>query len=137
MNHLFAYGTLMCADIMENVTGQVFSAEKGILRNYQRYLVKNETYPALISEKNGHVEGVVYLRMTEPAWERLDIFEGEMYKKQIVNVMVYNSKTIKAMTYVLRPEFKHYITSIIWDYGTFLKSGKMSFQKDYNGFKRI
>jgi gamma-glutamylcyclotransferase (GGCT)/AIG2-like uncharacterized protein YtfP len=137
MTNIFAYGTLMCDDIMREVAGLQLSFTQGILNNYQRYTVKNEIYPALIPAEYSRVIGIIYYDISNAAWDRLDRFEGEMYVRQKVNVLVNNKEMISAVTYVLKPEFSHYITDIIWDYEKFLKNGKERFLNYYNGFKLI
>jgi len=46
--NLFAYGTLMAADIMAEVTGlSGLDAEPAVLPDYHRLAVRGEDYPAM------------------------------------------------------------------------------------------
>lgn len=63
MRHLFAYGTLMCDDIIAEISGSLLSHVSATLRGYRRMCVKGEHYPALVPEAGGSVEGVLYLNV--------------------------------------------------------------------------
>jgi len=135
--NLFAYGTLMCEDIMLAVTGQRFSRNAGFLRDYQRRRIKGEVYPGLIPKPGGIVEGIVYRDVSDAAWDLLDAFEGEMYQRQIVRVSIEDSTSLEAHTYVIRPEFKDRLGSGEWDFEKFLRRGKKTFEGRYAGFKAL
>ena len=78
---LFAYGTLMSRDIMQRVSGQRCEATPGVLRGYRRNRICGEVYPGIIASPGGMVEGILYSGLAEDAWKRLDLFEGEMYRR--------------------------------------------------------
>jgi gamma-glutamylcyclotransferase (GGCT)/AIG2-like uncharacterized protein YtfP len=131
---LFAYGTLMCDDIMRSVAGCSLSQTHGLLRNYRRYKVRGEVYPALIASAGGAVEGIVYHDISDIAWRRLDRFEGEMYERRCVNVLLADGRTETAYTYLIKPEFEGKLVSIEWDFEGFLQTGKVRFEADYPGY---
>ncbi len=137
MGNFFAYGTLMCQDIMEDVSGCRLSYLAGVLRGYSRRAVKGEHYPALVPSENGYVEGVVYRNLPDSAWERLDRFEGEMYIRQLVRVELNDETNLLAATYVIHPEFKNHLEASGWNFTDFLRNGKNHFQKDYKGYKKL
>jgi gamma-glutamylcyclotransferase (GGCT)/AIG2-like uncharacterized protein YtfP len=134
---LFAYGTLMCDDIMRTVAGRSPSQTHAVLPNFRRCTVKGEVYPALVARKGGLVKGVVYHDITETAWFRLDRFEGEMYERRFVNVVLPGGRTETVYTYVIRPEFEGWLDSTEWDFDTFLRSGKTSFETEYPGYRAL
>jgi gamma-glutamylcyclotransferase (GGCT)/AIG2-like uncharacterized protein YtfP len=131
---LFAYGTLMCDDIMRRVSGCSLSHKRAILRNYRRHAVRGEVYPALVASEGGLVEGVVYHDIPEAAWLRLDRFEGEMYEPRLVNVSLTDGRTETVHTYIIKPEFEWRLDSIEWDFETFLRSGKTRFANECDGY---
>ena len=134
MDCLFAYGTLMCDDIMRNVAGCSLSHTRGVLRGHRRHAVKGEVYPALVSEEGGLVEGIVYHDIPDAAWLRLDRFEGEMYERCSVNVVLADGRNEVVYTYVIRPEFEGRLDPKDWDFETFLRSGKSPFETAYPGY---
>ena len=134
---LFAYGTLMCEDIMLAVTGERFSRNAGFLRDYQRRKIKGEVYPGVIPRPGGVVEGIVYRDVSDAAWSLLDSFEGEMYRRQVVRVSIADGTSLEAHTYVVRPEFKDRLGSSEWNFEKFLRRGKKTFEARYAGFKAL
>ncbi len=137
MDNLFAYGTLMCDDIMEEVSGCRLSSVPATLKGCCRRRVTGETYPGLLADPDGRVEGVLYRDVPPSAWERLDRFEGEMYTRQVVQISLRNGESLTASTYVVRPEFSHRLSASEWDFAEFLRSGKRAFQSQYKGFDSL
>ena len=88
MNHLFAYGSLMCTDIMRDVSGCDLSHSDGILRGHRRRVVIGEQYPGLVPGEDGRVDGVVYWAVPSSAWDRLGRFEGGMYVRQRLEILL-------------------------------------------------
>jgi len=137
MENLFAYGTLMCADIMEGVSGCCLPAVPGILKGYRRWAVKGAEYPGIAPDEEGHVEGMVYRNIPETAWERLDRFEGDMYARQLVQIELNDGATLLAAAYVVRPQYTGYLENTEWDFPDFLRSGKTRFERHYEGFQAL
>ncbi len=137
MENLFAYGTLMCEDIMEEVSGCRLSCVPGTVRGYSRRSVRGEHYPALVLDEEGRVEGVVYRNLPNSAWDCLDRFEGEMYVRQPVQIELNDGATLPATTYVVRPEFLHRLEESEWDFVDFLSNGKERFRRDYRGYQQL
>lgn len=137
MDHLFAYGTLMCDDIMREVAGFLPIQVPGILKGYRRWAVRDAPYPALVTDQEGHVEGVVYWNVPPSAWERLDRFEGEMYDLRAVEIELKDGTTLPAATYVVRPEFLDRLESSDWEFAKFLRNGKGGFRKHYPGYRSL
>jgi gamma-glutamylcyclotransferase (GGCT)/AIG2-like uncharacterized protein YtfP len=137
MRHLFAYGTLMCNDIMAEISESHLSHISATLRGYRRICVKGEHYPALVPDVEGCVEGVVYLNVPGSAWARLDRFEGEMYSREIVQVERNDGLNMPAETYVARDEFMDDLVEIEWDFADFLRKYKESFCRSYKGYRAM
>lgn len=137
MSHLFAYGTLMCEDIMNDVSGCRLSSMTAVLLGYSRRRVKGQDYPALLPRENARVGGVVYLDVPPMAWQRLDRFEGEMYSRRRVQVELADGQVLTASTYVVQPGFIHELDTHEWDFDEFLTNGKARFQKRYRGYQQL
>jgi gamma-glutamylcyclotransferase (GGCT)/AIG2-like uncharacterized protein YtfP len=134
--NLFAYGTLMCRDIMLAVTGFPFRGVRGILRDYHCGTIRGEVYPGIIPSKGGVVEGLVYRVLPEAAWKRLDAFEGEMYSRTIVAIEI-DDGTEQAQTYAVRPKFEHRVGPSPWSFEEFLESNKAFFESRYPGYHAL
>jgi gamma-glutamylcyclotransferase (GGCT)/AIG2-like uncharacterized protein YtfP len=137
MRHLFAYGTLMCEDIMNQVSRCRLATVPGVLRGYSRRRVRGKAYPGLIPRDTDLVEGLVYRDVPDPAWERLDRFEGTLYLRRTVSIELENDQKLSAQTYIVRPEFTPLLDDAIWDYAEFLRKGKSIFQSCYEGFRAL
>ena len=134
MNNLFAYGTLMCDDIVKKISGLHLLHEYGVLSGYQRVSVKGEYYPAIIHDKESSVVGVVYRNIPIDVWTKLDQFEGDTYDRREVKIELANKTSLDAMTYVLKSEYAPQIDSVEWDFEKFLRKDKIKFIQGYKGF---
>ena len=137
MPDLFAYGTLMCEDIMEAVTGCRQPGEAGILYGFGRFCVRGEDYPALVAREESHVDGILYRDVSAAAWGRLDRFEGPMYRRQAVVVRLVSGAWIPAETYVVQPDSLGRLSARTWSYEDFLRGGKAHFIHTYGGYDAL
>ncbi len=134
MSALFVYGTLMCEDIFEKVTGIIPIAQKATLRGFRRFSIKNEHYPGVVGQDGYQVEGLVYDNIPEQCWELLDSFEGDMYHRRAVKIHLVNGKIVDAFVYVVKAEYTHLMEECDWSLGRFVTSGKTRFVEGYSGF---
>lgn len=137
MTHLFAYGTLMCNDIMAEVSGLHLPFASATLRGYRRLSVKGEHYPALLPDMKGSVSGVVYRDIPQSVWTRLDRFEGEMYSRESVQIELVDGTTVAAETYVINGDFIGCLEEVEWDFAEFLRNGKDRFRNSYKGYREL
>jgi gamma-glutamylcyclotransferase (GGCT)/AIG2-like uncharacterized protein YtfP len=138
--HCFAYGSLMCDDIMAAVCGVLpgtLTARPASVRDFVRHPVVGESYPGMVPGPTRSVTGIVYLNLPFTAWARLDAFEGEMYERQLVMVRVAGGASIEAETYVFRPQFAYRLAPGDWDFTAFMKEGKARFTTQYLGFDKL
>lgn len=134
MDNLFAYGTLMCEDIFQAVTGCQCPGFAGELEQYRRLRIRGEEYPGLIAAEGFTVTGIVYPDLSRAAWENLDSFEGGMYERRPVEVVLRSGEIWPASTYVIRNAFEDRLEPAPWSREDFLRTGKKRFQATYPGF---
>ena len=103
--NLFTYGTLMDHIIMDRVAGERFSSKPATLPGYVRKRIHDAVFPAISVRENNQVEGMLYLNVTTIAMDRLDIFEGDLYDRRRVNVIIEGEGNIEAYSYVLKPKY--------------------------------
>ena len=132
--NFFAYGTLMCDEIMAEVSGLRPHRVPATLSGYRRLQVKGQPYPAVVPNTDCSVDGIAYQNMRPSAWDRLDRFEGEMYSREVVQVRLSDGSAVLAATYVLRPQFRGCLDKAEWDFATFLREGKGRFRRSYKGY---
>lgn len=137
VENCFAYGTLMCEEIMEEVAGARLQSESGLLKGFRRYVVRGELYPGIVPLKGSEVPGIVYRGLSPEAWRRLDEFEGELYERRAVEILLPDGKSLRAGTYVVKPEFITRLEPVDWKFEKFLEKGKALFRKNYKGYGEI
>jgi gamma-glutamylcyclotransferase (GGCT)/AIG2-like uncharacterized protein YtfP len=134
--NLFVYGTLMLPEIWHKITKEDRFNDKALLSGFFRSKLNGEVYPG-IHKKNGcFVNGVIYYDVSNLAIKKLDIFEGERYRRIRINVNVKN-RSIQADTYELSTNFHHLLTGEEWNLEEFIRSGNDHFMKNYFGFNII
>lgn len=137
MIDLFTYGSLMCADIMHRVAGCRAQSTEAVLADFRRRKISHEEYPGIVPHAGSRVRGVLYFRLADEAIRRLDIFEGELYDRQEVEVVSREYGVIRAMAYVIKPPYHGRLSNEEWSYDDFLAVGKARFEKAYLGFTKI
>jgi gamma-glutamylcyclotransferase (GGCT)/AIG2-like uncharacterized protein YtfP len=77
--NVFTYGSLMFSPVWEKVCTGRYSTRKMVLKDFRRYCVQNESYPAVVQEIGSSVEGLVYMNVSPSDQLKLNQFEGEEY----------------------------------------------------------
>ena len=134
---LFTYGTLMDSLIMEQVAGDAFDSVSGILTNHLRKRVRQRVFPAVTPKSGHHVEGRLYLKLTDSAMTRLDRFEGDLYQRQSVSVQLKSQELIQAFAYVIRPEHQSMLSEHDWSLDNFQLQHRGYFKNEYEGFREL
>jgi len=91
-------------------------------------------YPAITPERNGAVDGLLYLDLPAEAWPRLNAFEDKIYYRSPVKVTLADGSTLAAETYILRPEHLDRLGESEWSYAEFLATARERFELDYVNF---
>lgn len=134
--NLFVYGTLMLPEIWHKVTRENKSHEKALLNGFFRSKLKGEVYPGIYRKNGCSVNGLIYYDVSHFTIEKLDMFEGERYRRIKVNATV-NGQSVQTETYVLSTNFHYLITEEEWNLEEFIRSGNDHFKNNYFGFKII
>ncbi len=137
MPALFAYGTLMCDEIMQRVCGQQLQSIPARLTGYQRWQVLAEEYPAIVAAAGQSVNGVLYDGLNAEGWRRLDAFEGDEYQRMSLDVLVEGG-LCRADVYVFQQDRLHRLSEQPWDFEAFLREGgRERFEARYRGYAQI
>ena len=123
--HLFAYGTLMDAEIMSQVSGARYRSQKATLANYVRKKVRGEIYPAITRQAGSSVDGILYFNVSSQSFERLDKYEGSLYHRTGVVALGDDGERINVHTYVISSA--HRLSTQDWSPEKFLENNKQSF----------
>jgi gamma-glutamylcyclotransferase (GGCT)/AIG2-like uncharacterized protein YtfP len=134
--NIFTYGTLMIPDVMYAVTTRKFRFVDAILRGYARFTVKGESYPGIIPVTDAITAGIIYYNVDEPSLDVLDIFEGDLYQRTPILVETVEKEMLNAETYVIKPEYRDYLSSKGWDVNKFTKTYLETFLESCQGFPK-
>jgi gamma-glutamylcyclotransferase (GGCT)/AIG2-like uncharacterized protein YtfP len=134
--HVFAYGTLMCADIMHAACGGLPIAERARLDGFSRHPVAGEEYPGIRRNAGASVHGMLYRDVTPAQIARLDVFEGPQYQRESTTAVLADGSTLVAETYVFADHQLDLLQDGDWDYTRFLERGRSRFEGRYPGFDR-
>lgn len=137
MTNLFTYGSLMCDDIMLQVSGVQPKHQKARLIGFFCSQIQGETYPGIHPAAEHYVEGVLYFDVCESAIAKLDTFEGEYYERNEITVLCSSEGEIAATAYIIKAQYNHLLTGKSWSYDNFLRHGKEEFEANYFGFNKI
>ncbi len=125
----------MCSDIMFKVAGCRADFTQGTLINFFRSRIIKQEYPGIVPQPGARVHGVLYLNLSAEAIERLDTFEGDLYKREEIEVITQTHSSVTAMTYVIKPQYIELLTNEEWSFSDFLSFGKKKFEDSYLGFQ--
>lgn len=134
MTDVFTYGTLMDAEIMTRVCGEHPDSEPAAAAGYRRRRVTDEPYPAIAPDPSDSVEGLLYRNVSGDALARLDQFEGDLYRRQPIEIEGKHGHMQTAEAYVIKPEYAHLMSHDEWTMSWFQDRGKAAFVGEYRGF---
>jgi gamma-glutamylcyclotransferase (GGCT)/AIG2-like uncharacterized protein YtfP len=134
--NIFTYGTLMIPKVMVAVTAREFRTMDAILRNYARFTVKDKSYPGIIPTAEAITEGIVYADVDEWSLERLDEFEGDLYRRTSVRVETKKGDVLNAETYVIKSKYRRCLSSKEWNLKEFAQKHLSVFLETYSGFQK-
>ena len=97
--HVFTYGSLMFPPVWSLVVAGRYRSLAGTLAGHARFAVDAQDYPGMVVRSGASVDGVLYLDVDEADLARLDRFEGDDYRRAMVDVATAEG-TLPAETYV-------------------------------------
>ena len=134
--NIFTYGTLMLPSVIYAVTSRKFRFIDATLKDYARFTVKGESYPGIIPATDANTEGIIYFDVDDLSLDRLDEFEGDLYLRAPVRVETEKEDILDAETYVIKPKYRHCLSSKEWDVKEFAQKHLASFLETYSGFQK-
>ena len=135
--HVFTYGSLMIASVMEAVTGRRFASRKAMLRGYARFGVKGASYPGIAETAGATTDGVLYLDVDALSLDRLDAFEGAFYQRTRVEIDTPEGERLAAEAYVVTPPHRDQLSSDAWRLDDFRREHLEAFLASYHGFSAL
>lgn len=130
---VFTYGTLQFPEVMQAVTGLDQKPVVATLSGYQRFKIKERTFPGLIEKENTITDGMLYRDLDKTAIQKLDQFEDVMYQRCFVDVQV-NNETEQAFVYVTQKEYEGCLLDQEWSLDEFKRKYLKLYLKRIAGF---
>lgn len=110
---LFVYGSLLVPRVRSRLLGRDVLAVPARLEDHERKGIKNEIYPALRHRPGARVSGELLL-VSGRELARLDAYEGELYVRRPVTVVLADGTQRNAATYLIAPGFERRMTESDW-----------------------
>jgi len=105
-SHIFTYGSLMFPEVWQRVVRGSYRAAAAVAAGYARREIAGETYPGMIVQPEGSVQGVLYFDVDERDIAALDAFEGSEYRREAISVLLASGDAVAAGTYIYLPAHK-------------------------------
>lgn len=100
---------------MQAVTGQMFPTTDALLLGYERFCLLDQLYPGIIKTGQQSTLGKIYFNIDPTSLHRLDYFEGDLYSRQAVTVVLPEHSTLYADTYVVPPSHRNRLSQRFWN----------------------
>lgn len=133
MHNVFTYGTLMFPQVFQRVVSRHYSAAPATAKHLQRSLMRHQDYPVVVPNRLApELQGVVYFGVQWRDLLRLDMFEGDYYRRQTIRVQLAEHKTtVHAEVYMLRRRYRHLATGQEWSQSRFQREHLQRFFRTY------
>ena len=121
--NLFAYGTLMFADVWRRIHIGEFTSEPATLRGFSIYRVQDAVFPGIVrSGEDCQVSGRVYRNLDDDTIFELDAYESDLYERVEVEVTLEGGAPLRCFAYVIPPARREALTDEHWDAAWFEKT---------------
>jgi gamma-glutamylcyclotransferase (GGCT)/AIG2-like uncharacterized protein YtfP len=137
--HVFTYGTLMFPEVWQAVAGRPFAHGGGHVTGFALYRVADAVFPGMLAATGADiVQGVVYFDVDEAAIGRLDQFEDDFYRRDLVTVKCEDGRICDVAAYIVPPENRGVLTNEAWTRDEFVARGDLQkFIARFAGFGRL
>lgn len=114
ISEVFVYGTLIFPQVMEAVTGKVHKGQTAKLHNFAAYKVVGDVYPGIWHLEGVSTDGILYQGISKDELAKLDLYEGEEYNRELLEVETEDGNTHRAWVYTYRPAYRHMLSELPW-----------------------
>ena len=104
----------MFGEVIAAVTGLAMTGEPARLEGYARFRVRGAVYPGIRPVPGAGVDGIVYREVSARSLRLLDVFEGDLYRREPV-VVGTDGEYLSAEAWVVRPSRERLLTDRPWE----------------------
>jgi gamma-glutamylcyclotransferase (GGCT)/AIG2-like uncharacterized protein YtfP len=131
IDRLFSYGTLQVPEVMQTVTGRTYEGLPAELPGYAVYTVNQAEYPGVAPQAGSKTAGTLYVGVAPQQLKALDVFEGDLYERRLLEVVTSDGQKSAAWVYVVPARLSSRLSSRPWSLRHFLTH---DFQKFWDGY---
>lgn len=99
-SHVFTYGSLMFDAVWSRVVQGRYRSIEGSVAEHARFAIDGEDYPGMVPHGNVQTTGLLYLDVDAVDLARLDAFEGDDYRREVVTVAAADGVAREAQSYI-------------------------------------
>jgi gamma-glutamylcyclotransferase (GGCT)/AIG2-like uncharacterized protein YtfP len=122
--YLFAYGTLMFADVWKRIGIVQFASQPATLSGFAIYRIRGALIPGIIrTGPEDQVQGILYHGLDEATLEELDVYESDLYQRTTVHARGRDSELFECQTYVIPVANRKVLSAEAWDADWFQQHG--------------
>ncbi|MBX3427767.1 MAG: gamma-glutamylcyclotransferase [Pirellulales bacterium] len=130
--HLFAYGTLMFAEVWDRVVPRRFASQGGSVTGYRVRRAAGQLFPVMSrGEPVEQVPGLVYFDLDPETVSLLDEYESSLYDRAPVTVALDDGRTIECETYLLPDDRRGYASEQSWTAAWFADHGLAEYLRQW------
>jgi gamma-glutamylcyclotransferase (GGCT)/AIG2-like uncharacterized protein YtfP len=133
IDRLFSYGTLQVPEVMQAVTGRTYEGLLADLPGYAVYTVNQAEYPGVVPQAGSKAPGTLYIGVAPQQLKALDVFEGDLYERRLLEVVTSDGHKSAAWVYVVPARLGSRLSSRPWSLRHFVTH---DFQKFWGGYVR-
>lgn len=120
-SHVFTYGSLMFTPVWESVVQGRYRSVAALLDQHARFALVDDTYPGTVAAVGSSVAGVLYLDVSRADLACVDHFEGNEYRRTLVQVQLDDASLLPAQTYLFEAVAR--LSDRSWNPDTFPMAG--------------
>ena len=99
-SHIFTYGSLMFPRVWQRVVRGTYRSAPATVSDHARFAVTGQAYPGMVALPGAAVRGLVYFDVGAADIALLDAFEGEAYRRDVVEAVLENGSPAAVGTYI-------------------------------------
>lgn len=105
----------MFAEVVAAVTGLAIAGRPATVNGYARFRVRGAVYPGIRPSAADCVPGVLYPDVSARSLRLLDLFEGDLYRREEIPVRAGDGDAAMAYAWIVRPSQVRRLSDRVWE----------------------
>ena len=113
---LFAYGTLMFAEVWQRIGIGEFQSQPATLKGFAVYRLCDSVLPGMLQTSDSdQTSGLIYHGLDEDTLFELDAYESDLYQRIAVQATAIDGRAIECQAYVIPKSHRQAVSDEPWD----------------------